>query len=162
MLDINFQKILNTLSYEFNLLLKNKNYGIENIVVANERYFVENYLKTNEIGVVFSLGSGLADLNEAVLPFDLTIVSTNEQMETTQELLYDFILAYTNTALNGYYQRYSTPTIEDEFVEYGTDIRSSWSISGTIKFIAENSAPITLKWLNENGEWETLKYLEVK
>lgn len=160
MLDINIQKILNTLSYEFNLLLKNKDYGIKNIIVANERYFIENCLKQNEVGIVFSLGSGLADLNEAVLPFDLTIVSTDEKIETTQELLYDFILAYTNTSLNGYYQRYSTPSIEDEFVEYGTDIRSSWTISGTIKFIAANSANLSLKWLNDDGDFETLQVLD--
>lgn len=160
MLNIDIQNILNTLSYEFNLLLQNKDYGISNIVVANERYFLENNLQPNQIGVVFSLGSGLADLNEAVLPFDLTIVSTDEKIETTQTLLYDFILAYTNTALNGYYQRYSTPSIEDEFVEYGSDIRSSWEISGTIKFIAENSATISLKWLNDEGEFETLQVLD--
>ena len=161
MLNIDIQKILNTLSYEFNLLLQNKDYGIENIVVANERYFLENNLKEKEIGIVFNLQSGLTDLQQAVLPFSLTVVGKDEDLDLTQKLLYDFVLTYTNTALNGFYQRYSTPSIDNEFVEYGTDIRSSWEISGTIKFIASNSANITLKWLNEDGDEEIIPILDL-
>lgn len=160
MLNIDIQNIINTLSLEFNTIIQQKKYDIEHVVVANERYFLENHLPANSIGVVFSLGSGLADLNEAVLPFDLTVISRDEKMDLTQELLFDFILTYTNTALNGYYQRYSTPSIDNEFVEYGSEVRTSWQVSGTIKFIADNSAILSLEWLNEDREWETIQVLE--
>ena len=160
MLKVDFQKIINTLAYEFNVIIKEKNYEIDNVIVANERYFVENTLADNEIGIVFTLDSGLADLNQAVLPFKLLVVSRDDRMELTQQLLFDFILTYTNTALNGFYQRYSTPNIEEEFLEYGSEVRSSWSVNGTIKFIADDSASLTISWLNDDGEFEKLEVLD--
>ena len=160
MLKVDFQKIINTLAYEFNVIIKEKKYDINNVVVANERYFMENTLAENEIGIVFTLDSGLVDLNQAVLPFNLLVISRDEMMELTQQLLFDFILTYTNTALNGLYQRYSTPNIEEEFLEYGSDIRSSWSVNGTIKFIADDSAILTISWLNDSGEYETIEVLD--
>lgn len=159
-LEINIQNILNTLSYEFNLLLNKNDYGVSNIVVGNERYFIENELKKNELGIVFTLGSGLVDFNEAVLPFDLIVLGQNEQMDLTQKLLYDFILVYTNTTLNGYYQRYSTPSIEDEFVEFGENIRTLWGVSGTIRFTSVDSAVAVISYLNSNGEYEVIDSLE--
>lgn len=161
-LDINIQNILNTLSYQFNSLLRNNDYGIDNIVVGNERYFVENPLENRQLGIVFSLGSGLVDFNEAVLPFDLVVLGQNDQMEITQKLLYDFVLAYTNTLNNGYYQRYSTPTIDDEFVEYAEDIRTLWGISGTIRFASSESANVSVQWLNGSEDFETIETLDLQ
>lgn len=161
-LEINIQTILNTLSYQFNALIKEKEYPINSVIVGNERYFLENQLDENDIGIVFSLGSGLADLNEAVLPFSLLVLSRDEKMEMTQTLLYDFILNYTNTAINGFYQRYSTPSMEDEFIEYGNEIRSSWFVNGTIKFISTNSAVLSIAWLNDENEYEQIETLETR
>lgn len=92
--------------------------------------------KENEIAVIIKHLSGSIIGNVEFTPIQLEIYSTNNEVNYTREILYEFVKAYSNTnfnlGLDYYKQDYSTPIDAGNFNEIAEGFRTRFIVVGSL------------------------------
>lgn len=124
--------------------------GIE-LKVENERQFaIEKEMKPNTIYVVLHYGEASVNFGQVILPIDFKIVSERNKIELSQALFALFVSTYNMKRSGTMAQFYTTPTVEEAFVEIKNGWRASLSFAGA--FLIGSSESDYVLELDYEGE----------
>ena len=121
------------------------------LVVENERQFtIEQEMKPNTIYVVIHYGESSVNFGQLILPVNFDIISERNKIELVQKLFLLYTTAYNLKRNGNLAQFYSTPVVENAFVEIKNGWRANLSFSGAFIVGASNSDYV--KELDYNGD----------
>lgn len=121
------------------------------LVVENERQFtIEQEMKPNTIYVVLHYGESSVNFGQLILPVDFRIISERNKIELVQRLFLLYTSTYNLKRAGTLAQFYSTPVVENAFVEVKNGWRASLSFAGA--FIVGASESDYVKELDYEGE----------
>lgn len=126
-------------------------YANIDLKIENERQFtVEKEMLPNTVYVVLHFGDASVNFGQVILPIDFKVISERNKIELTQSLFSLFVSTY-NMKRNGTMaQFYTSPTIEEAFVEVKNGWRASLSFAGA--FLIGSSESDYVLELDYEGE----------
>lgn len=157
-------ELINFLTQEIGMLVNsNKDfYGNTNFIVANEQAYINNLeKKENTIYIVVKFLQATMPYGQIVLPFNITAVSEENNIEKCQRLLFDFSQEYNlkNDSTGQIKQFYTTPVVLNNFNVVGKGFRSVLMINATF-LISKNILNIDkIQYKKDDGTYEDLEII---
>ena len=126
-------------------------FGGIDMKVENERQFtVEKEMKPNTIYIVLHYGESSVNFGQLILPVDFRIISEKNKIELVQKLFLLYTSTYNLKRAGTFAQFYSTPVVDNAFVEIKNGWRATLSFAGA--FVIGASESDYVKELDYNGE----------
>jgi len=155
---INENKIMNLIGVEIQSILSSSDlYNDYTFKITNDLQFMQRYDHTRElengkkvIFIVIQFSPATLNYGQTLLPFNLSVISEQNELYVCKQLLISFAETYNLEMLDNaetIKQYYQTPNVMSNFNEIGNAYRSLVILNGTLQ-ISENQNPAKVYWVH--------------